>query len=66
MQGVKQIEKAVEMLSPEELKEFRKWFAEFDNRNWEQKIENDVKSGRLNNVVREALTEYKKGESQEM
>ena len=30
MPNVKSIEKAVEALSPSELAEFRRWFAEFD------------------------------------
>ena len=47
MGNVKAIEKAVESLPPSELAEFRRWFAEFDAAAWEQQIERDAQSGKL-------------------
>ena len=55
----------IEKLSPEELKKFRAWFAEFDARLWDTKIEADAKAGKLDGLVAEALAEYKAGKTRE-
>lgn len=45
--NVKSIERAIEALPPSELSEFRRWFAEFDAAAWDQQIEQDAVSGKL-------------------
>ena len=40
-------EKAVANLSPAELAEFRKWFAEYDGELWDAQIEADARAGKL-------------------
>jgi predicted transcriptional regulator len=42
MDTVRSIEQAVENLPPDELAEFRRWFAEFDAANWDARIEADA------------------------
>ena len=59
MGDVKSIEKAVESLPPAELAEFRRWFAEFDADAWDQQIEQDAASGKLDAVAAEALADYR-------
>ena len=54
MLEVKAIENAVKALPPQDLAEFRRWFAEFDLANWDQKIETDLSSGKLDGLLAEA------------
>ena len=66
MVNVKSIEKAVESLPPSELAEFRRWFAEFDAAAWDQKIEQDAVSGKLDGLAAEALADYRAGPAREL
>lgn len=59
--SVKEIESAVSELPPEELRQFRAWFADFDAELWERQIEEDVSSGRLDTLVEEARAEHQRG-----
>jgi hypothetical protein len=58
---VEQIEDTVRRLSPEELAEFRRWFAEFDAVLWDRQIEEDVAAGRLDTLSDEALSDLREG-----
>ena len=51
---VEQLEMAVDSLTKEEYSEFRRWFLDRDWEKWDQEIEEDVKAGRLDFLVREA------------
>lgn len=44
---IKEIEKAVTELSPEQLAEFRAWYEEFDAALWDRQLEVDETSGKL-------------------
>ncbi|MEK6710279.1 MAG: hypothetical protein AABZ64_06845 [Nitrospinota bacterium] len=66
MTEVEQLEKKVRGLSPQELAEFRAWFIEFDSRVWDAQIEADLKAGRLDGLIAEALAEYKAGKAREL
>lgn len=66
MGNVKLIEKAVESLPPSELAEFRRWFAEFDAAAWDQQIEHDAASGKLDGLAAEALADYRAGSAREL
>lgn len=61
MSQVEEIEVAIQSLSPGELVEFRRWFAEFDAEIWDEQIAADSKSGKLNHLIDEALEEYRSG-----
>lgn len=54
MPNVKFIEDAVKALPPQDLAEFRLWFADFDSAQWEQQIEADLAAGKLNDFLAEA------------
>ncbi len=62
MTRVELIEKEVATLSKDELREFRRWFAEFDAEAWDRQIEEDVRSGRLDAVMDEAAKAFDAGE----
>ena len=63
MTRLEQIEKEVESLAPEELAAFRAWFAEYDWKMWDRKLEQDVAAGKLDRFADEALEEYERGET---
>jgi len=66
MADVARVEKEVQSLSPAELAQFRKWFAKYDAANWDEQLEQDVKSGKLNDLRAEALEEHAKGATREL
>ena len=66
MGNVQSIEKAVQSLPPEELAEFRRWFAEFDAAAWDAQLEDDAAAGKLDNLAAEAVAEYRAGKSREI
>ena len=61
MGNVKSIEQAVQGLPPEELAEFRRWFAEFDAAVWDRQIDADATAGKLEQLGAEALADYRSG-----
>jgi hypothetical protein len=61
MSTLNDIEKAVLQLTPAELDAFRTWFAEFDAKTWDAKIEQDIAAGRLDALADEALEDYRAG-----
>jgi hypothetical protein len=63
MSELKKIEERIAKLTPEELKKFRTWFAEFDARAWDAQIEQDSKGGKLDALAAEAVAEYKAGKT---
>ncbi len=66
MSELEKLEEHIQSLSPEELKKFRAWFAEFDARAWDAQIETDSRAGKLDSLVSEALAEYKAGKTREL
>ncbi len=66
MSELEKLAERIEKLSPEELRKFRAWFAEFDAGLWDAQIEADAKAGKLDGLVGEALAEYKAGKTREL
>ena len=66
MSDVEQVERQIEKLSAVELAKFRAWFLEFDARGWDAQIESDLKAGKLQGLIAEALAEYKAGRVREL
>ncbi|MBL8097877.1 MAG: hypothetical protein JNK81_01775 [Anaerolineales bacterium] len=61
-----EIEKAVAGLSSNDLARFREWFEEFDAQLWDEQFENDVKSGKLDNIANKAIADFKSGKAKEL
>jgi hypothetical protein len=61
MSKVEEIERAVAGLPPEDLAEFRSWFAAFDAEVWDREFEEDVRAGRLDALAEEALRDLDEG-----
>jgi hypothetical protein len=51
--NIEEIKEALKNLSREDLGVFRKWFWEFDQERWDEEIEEDVKTGRFDSILRE-------------
>ena len=64
--SVQDLEKAVAVLSPEELREFRAWFADFDMAQWDRQIEEDSNTGRLDHLIERAMDEYRAGKTTDL
>jgi len=65
MSDVKAIEDAVRSLPPQELAEFRRWFAEFDSAAWDAQLEDDLSSGKLDSLLAEAQADFVSGSRKE-
>jgi hypothetical protein len=63
MTNVEKLEREIAGLSPKELSEFRRWFAEFDAVAWDEQLEADAQAGALDGVAEEAIAEDKAGRS---
>ncbi len=63
---IESIELAIQKLEPVKLAEFRSWFAEYDETQWDAQIESDAASGKLDAMAAEALAEYESGKAQEL
>ncbi len=63
MSKVEQLEQQIQTLSPEELAQFRAWFAEFDWEMWDRQLERDVASGKLDALAEKALRDHASGKS---
>ena len=61
MSTIQEIESAVTQLSPEQLADFRAWFAEYDAQKWDNQIAGDATAGRLDALADEALRDLQAG-----
>lgn len=58
---ITELEQAVTKLSEKELTRFYEWFEEYYAQIWDKQIEQDAKSGRLDNLLAEVDEEYNAG-----
>jgi len=58
---VKDLKKEILKLSQDELSQFRHWFEDFDAKQWDDQIENDVLSGKLDSLADQALKDFDSG-----
>ena len=61
MGTIREIEEAVRKLSPGDLVEFRRWFAEFDAHLWDAQMDADARAGRLDKFADEAIDDKRRG-----
>ena len=66
MTKIETLEKEVEELSPQELRAFRRWFADFDAELWDQELERDVAAGKLDRLADAAVAAHKRGEGRDI
>lgn len=66
MTKLEDIEKAIAKLAPQELDELRAWFEDFDGRVFDEKIERDAKSGKLDKMAARARADHAAGRSRKL
>ena len=66
MSKVDEIKAAIEALPQEDYAQLRRWFSEKEWEEWDQQIDADSKSGKLDFLVKEALDEKAKGRLKEL
>lgn len=63
---ITELEKAVTQLSEQDLSRFYEWFEEYYAQKWDEQIERDAKSGKLDKIAEEALKDYRAGKAREL
>jgi hypothetical protein len=63
---IHEIEQAITELSPREMARFREWFEEFDAQAWDEQIERDASSGKLDNLANKAVADFRAGKAKEL
>jgi hypothetical protein len=66
MKNVQEIEEAIGNLAPLEVAKLREWFAEFDAKECDRKLEIAVKSGYFDALANRALKDLKDGKCAEL
>jgi hypothetical protein len=66
MSSIREIEQAIEQLSPEELNVLRQWFAERDAQQWDRQFEMDVSGGKLQSLAEEAIKDRREGRCKDL
>lgn len=61
MTTIERLEQEITRLSPSELTQFRAWYARFDANAWDQQIEKDASSGKLDALADAALRAHTAG-----
>jgi hypothetical protein len=59
--SVEELKKAVEGLPAKDFAQFRAWFDELSATLWDEQIEQDAKSGKLDRLAKEALEDVAAG-----
>lgn len=62
---VRPLEKEIAKLAPQELRDLRRWFAEFDAERWDQELERDAAAGKLDLLANAAIVAQKRGEGRD-
>ena len=57
------LEQTIAKLPPAELSEFREWFLRFDGDRWDEQIEKDAMSGKLESLAQAALRDFRSGQT---
>ena len=58
---VKEIETAIAQLPPAKVAELAEWFAEFHAQIWDKQLEQDLKAGRTDSLLKEAAKDLESG-----
>ena len=66
MTKIEKLERDVSDLTPEELAQFREWFAAFDAAAWDEQLAADAKAGKLDSLADAALAEHRAGRSRKL
>lgn len=63
---VEEVEKAVAQLPQDQLRQLRAWYEKFDSEAWDDQIEKDVASGKLEALAEAAIADHKAGKTKKL
>ncbi|MEZ2240652.1 hypothetical protein [Microcoleus sp.] len=63
---ITELKTAVKQLPQNELAEFVEWFEEFQESLWDRQIEEDLKAGKFNLLIRQAEQAFSEGKCREI
>ncbi len=63
---VDEIKSAVAQLSGQDLDKFRAWYNEYEAKVWDNKIEEDIKTGKLGKLANEAIKDFEANRCSEL
>ena len=66
MTTVEDIEKAITQLKAGDLDRLRAWFEEFQAARFDEKIERDANSGKLDRLADQAVADFRQGRAREL
>lgn len=66
MTTLEDIGKAIEKLPADQLARFRAWFEEFDAARFDARIARDAKAGKLDQLARGAMADFRAGRAREL
>ncbi|MCP4369557.1 MAG: hypothetical protein GY797_15815 [Deltaproteobacteria bacterium] len=66
MNNIEEIKQAVIHLPPKDLAAFRRWYHEYEASIWDKQFEEDVKSGKLDFLAQQAVTDLKSGKCKDL
>lgn len=66
MLSLQEIESAIAKLPEDDLSALRKWFYEFDARNWDKQLEADALSGKLDKLANKAIGDFQAGKCKKL
>lgn len=66
MSTVEEIEAAIAQLPSNDLVALREWFDQFEAAKWDQRFEEDVASGKLDDIANQAIEDHRAGKSKEL
>ena len=66
MNVVEHLTQNVQGLSPEDLRQFRAWFLEYDAQCWYQQISKDLRAGKLDKLIAEARADFQAGKARQL
>ena len=55
------IEEEIQELPEEEFGKLKEWFLDLESKRWDNQIENDSKSGKLDALANQAILDFQKG-----
>jgi len=61
--AIEEIENEIINLPQDQLRKFRAWYEVFDSNAWDEQIEQDVVTGKLDALASAAITDHKAGKS---
>jgi len=66
MSTLEDLEKQIIGLSKTDMEKFRAWFFKLDGMAWDEQIESDMQTGKLDALAKLALKEHQNGHTKEM